>query len=401
VLALVVLAASGVSAQTDPANPDAATPPPVAPTDGPAEGGTRGIMGRMRAWTEKSQLLARLNGDVDGWYPRLGGITRGSGFAAGPGIRGRVLGDAVFLDLSGAISTRGYKALDARARWLEAFDRRVEVWTEYRYEDFPQEDFFGTGMGTTPDMRTSYDFDSSEVTAQALVRVKPWARIGVSVGYMSPDISNGADDEFPSIEERFTDADAPGLLDQPDFLHTTLSGRIDYRDTAGNTASGGLYRASYSVWNDVTLNQFDFHQFDLHLAQFVPLVPSRSHIVLGRIGASYVNNATGHRVPFYFLAYVGGADTIRSFREFRFKDENALWISTEYRWRASPFLSLALFGDAGETRANWEDVDLKGMRTGYGIGVGFHSDAATIARLDVGRGGGEGWRFFIKFNPTF
>jgi hypothetical protein len=45
--------------------------------------------------------------------------------------------------------------------------------------------------------------------------------------------------------------------------------------------------------------------------------------VSGRIGASYTNIATGHRVPFYFLAYVGGMDTIRSFSEFRLKDENS------------------------------------------------------------------------------
>ena len=87
--------------------------------------------------------------------------------------------------------------------------------------------------------------------------------------------------------------------------------------------------------------------------------------------------------------------------EFRFKDENALWLSAEYRWRPRPFLSAAVFADAGETRANWEDVDLTDMRTGYGFGVGFHSDSETILRLDVGTGAGEGWQVFLKMQPAF
>ena len=64
------------------------------------------------------------------------------------------------------------------------------------------------------------------------------------------------------------------------------------------------------------------HALDWHLA-------NRTHVVSGRVGFSYVNNEAGERVPFYFLAYVGGVDTIRSFREFRFKDENAMWLSAE------------------------------------------------------------------------
>jgi hypothetical protein len=62
---------------------------------------------------------------------------------------------------------------------------------------------------------------------------------------------------------------------------------------------------------------------------------------------------------------------------------------------------VSVFADAGETRADWQDVDLKHMRTGYGFGVGLHSSEQTILRLDLGTGGGEGWQFFIKVRPSF
>src|SRR5687767_11082678 len=46
-----------------------------------------GFVGKAKNWAEEIQLVERLNGDVDGWYPRLGGMTRGGGFAIGPGYR--------------------------------------------------------------------------------------------------------------------------------------------------------------------------------------------------------------------------------------------------------------------------------------------------------------------------
>jgi hypothetical protein len=388
VAACTLLAAPAAQAQSGDA--DAAPP---------AE--RRGFVASLRAWARDTQLLGRLNGEVDGWYPRLGGITRGSGFAGGPGIRGQA--GPVFLDASGAMSLKGYKAVDVRARWLRSADRRVEVWTDFRYEDFPQEDFFGVGMQSLPLARTSFDFDSIDVGARVLVRPRRWLRLDAALGYQRPDVGAGTDDEYPSIEQRFTDADAPGLLTQPDFLHATVAAEIDYRDTAGNTSSGGLHRVSYERWNDVTDQAFDFHRFDARLMQVVPIVPNRSHVLAGRIGTSYVNNRTGHRVPFYALAYVGGMDSIRSFTEFRFEDENALWLSAEYKWRPArvPFLSVSVFADAGEVHANWEDIDFRGMKAGYGAGVGFHSPTQTLVRLDVGTGGGEGWQVFFKVRPAF
>ena len=78
----------------------------------------------------------------------------------------------------------------------------------------------------------------------------------------------------------------------------------------------------------------------------------------GRIGTAYVNNETGQRVPFYFLAYVGGVDTIRSFDEFRFKDENALWLGAEYRWMFHKYASVVTFVDAGKVERDWQDLDV-------------------------------------------
>src|SRR5688572_22967006 len=46
-----------------------------------------GFIDKVKQWAEDTRIVDRLNGDVDGWYPRLGGMTRGSGFGIGPGYR--------------------------------------------------------------------------------------------------------------------------------------------------------------------------------------------------------------------------------------------------------------------------------------------------------------------------
>jgi hypothetical protein len=354
---------------------------------------------KAKAWAERTKIIERLNGDVDGWYPRLGGMTRGGGFAIGPGYRKHVGG--IFVDLSAGLSTKTYKSADVKVRWLNAFDERVELWTNYRFEDFPQEDFFGIGPDSSLDARTSYDFDSSEVSVLGLVKPMRWLRLGTRVGYMSPEIGPGTDRNFPTIEALFGDVDAPSLIEQPNFLHTTFFADIDYRDQRGRPRDGGFYRVTFGIWDDRTLQLYDFRRFDLNASQWLPLDANKAHVVMGRVGASYVNNETGERVPFYFLPYVGGVDTVRSFREFRFKDENALWMTGEYAWTPMKYFSLAAFVDAGKVSADWQDINGADLKTGYGFGVRAHTNKLTFARIDFATGGGEGWQMFLKLVPSF
>ena len=377
----------------------AAQDKPVASEAEPPAQDEGGFVDKAKNWAEEHQIVERLNGDVDGWYPRLGGMTRGGGFAIGPGYRFHV-GDAL-VDLSTGISMKAYKAVDAKVRWITVGDERFELWTNYRFEDFPQEDFFGRGPDSSLDNRTSYGYGSHEFSVQGLARPLPWLRLGTTLGYLNPSIEPGSDTNFPSIEALFTDADAPGLAAQPDYLHTTVFADVDYRDQRGHPRSGGFYHTSFGIWNDRSLERYDFRRFDANVSQYVPLVADKTHMVSGHWGVSYVNNQTGDRVPFYFLPYVGGVDTVRSFREFRFKDENATWMTAEYNYMPIKWVSVAVFADAGKVAADWNDINFTGLKKGYGFGVRVHSRRQTFARFNFGTGGGEGWQTFMKLGAGF
>ena len=359
-----------------------------------------GFVDTVRNWAKETQILERLEGDIDGWYPRLGGMTRGSGFSIGPGYRTHVWDDRVLLDVSAAVSTRLYRAVDVRARWLQAWNERVELWTDYRYENYPQEDFFGVGPDSAAEMRTSYTLRGSDFDLRGQLKPISWLRLGARFGYLTPTVGRGRDREFPSIEEIFTDVDVPGLIAQPDFVHAEVSAEVDYRDAPGNPTSGGFYRVAYSTWNDRTLDTFNFKRFEGILTQYRPLTPDRKHGISGRVGLTFVNNAAGNRVPFYALPYVGGQDTVRSFREFRFKDENAFWFGAEYRWMPTKWVSGIAFADFGQVAHDWQDLT-SDLKQGYGFGVRVHSKKQTFMKLDFGFGGGEGWRAFLKLGPSF
>lgn len=403
VMALVgaLACATSTSAQVPETTDASSTAQRVDPvTVTPPAPSSPGVLKRMRNWEKDVQLLDRMAGNVDGWYPRIGGITRGSGVAGGAGLR-TPFGDEMYLDVSAAVSTKGYSSFDTRVRWLQAFERRVEVWTDLRFEDFTEEDYLGTGMATTDASRTSYDYDSMDARVRFVLRPHRQARISTLVGFVRPDVARGGDSSYPSTEDLFTDAEAPGLFEQPHYVQASVIAEFDTRDTAANTTRGGYYRFSAAQWSDVSLEAYSFHRVDVVLSQYVPITPDKAHVLSGRIGSSFMDSNDGDRVPFYYLAYVGGLDTIRSFREYRFRDTNALWFTGEYKWRPKNFLSVSVFADAGAVSPTWDGFTLKALRPGYGAGIALHGPRLTIIRMDVGTGGGDGWQYFLRLRPTF
>jgi len=277
---------------------------------------------------------------------------------------------------------------------------RVEIGTNFHWQDLPQEDFFGLGPASSTATRTNFALESSDISGRVVFKARDWLRIGTNIGLYDPTIGPGTDTLMPSIERVFTDADAPGLNDQPSFFYKKLFVEVDYRDQPGNARSGGLRRASYGAWDDRDLHVFDFGRFDAEDAHFFPIFDKKRVFAI-RGGLSYVNNDPESRVPFYVLPYIGDSDTVRSFREFRFRDENAVFFNVEYRWETFAGLDMGLFVDAGKVAPNWEDINLSDLKTGYGIGFRFNTYKNVFLRLDIATGGGEGTRYFLKFGPAF
>ncbi len=119
---------------------------------------------------------------------------------------------------------------------------------------------------------------------------------------------------------------------------------------------------------------------------------------------------SGNQVPFYLLPSLGGNNTLRSYDDYRFHDQNLAVVNVESRWGLWTHLDVALFLDAGnvaperpgsESRqdvggrrypaAHAED-DVRAIRRGVRRGrlerrLSHERSAATVA-ADTSRGGG-------------
>ena len=347
---------------------------------------------KVRTFIQTNPIIQRFSGD--GIYPRIGGLSQGSGFAGGAGYRRHL--DWVHVDVSGAISTKAYRGIDATLGWIET--KHFDVATKLTYRNDTQDDFYGLGMDTTEAMRVDYGLQTIDLSGRASVRFARWIRIGADAGYYIPDVRGGRDDNLRSIESLFNETTAPGVIRQPHFVHDGVFAEIDTRDAHGFPRRGGFYRAMYTLWNDRTLEQFDFRRFDVVGAQFIPV--ARNDVVALRLGLSYANNAPGDEIPFYLMPYIGGGDTVRSFREFRFRDENAGIFNAELRHSLHPMVQVAAFVDFGKVAHNWQDINPTDLKHAYGFGIRGGTAERTLIRLDVAYGD-DGTRVFLKFTPAF
>jgi outer membrane protein assembly factor BamA len=390
VSACVVTAASVAAAQpTPPAESEQQRKTSTA--EPPEESLT--FVDEARQWGAEKKIAERLQGTIDGWYPRIGGIRRGSGAAGGAGYR--MHAGSVFIDFSAAISVRNYRAFDTHVRWLESSNHRAQLWTDYAFDDLPQERYFGIGLDTTDAGRTSYGLRNNTVTLRGAWFLASRLQLTTSIGYMHPHLRRGNDEEHPAVLDVLNEVQAPSLTSQPAFVQTQVSADLDLRDAPAFARSGGVYHLGVGRWNAVDRSQYDFTRVDATAAQYVPVTADKRHVIVGRVGLTAAAADAGARVPFYFMPYVGGRDTIRSFVEYRFSGENAMWYGAEYMWNMRKFVSVAAFTDRGRVSRTWDSVWSAEGKSGYGFSVIGHTQKQSLARLDVAFGGGEGWQFWL------
>jgi hypothetical protein len=353
---------------------------------------------KLLLYVDEHRLIDRLT-VADGWYPTFGGPITGSGIGGGVGYRRHFLHDELFVDVTGRLTAKLYKELLAAATYPSVQEGLLEFGAALAWRDYPQEDFFGTGSESLSERHTNYALQMTDIGGHAAVKPRSWLRFGGRVGVVAPTIDRGTDSRVPSIEDLFTDADAPGLAQQPDFLYKDLFATADSRDQVGNPRSGGLFMATYGWRTDRDLDRYTFRQLDVEAAHFFPIF-DKKRVIAVRSRLVATDAGEGQQVPFYFLPYIGGSKTVRGFEEFRFRDRSVFFVNVEYRWEAFAALDMALFVDAGDVRHEWRDIDLAHLKTSYGVGFRFNTYKNVFMRLDIGTGG-EGTQLFFKFGRAF
>lgn len=358
-----------------------------------------------------------------GFYPQFGTISTGSGLAAGITYWKPGLGDSVLdLQVSADYSLQEYQRYDvqfgkipqdqvefflrggrsgstSQFNKLSRKDREFFLYADLRYRDFPQEDFFGIGPQSEKEDQTDFELEDASYDGVVGYQFNRWLRADFRAGFLQVDIKPGRDSDFPNTQKLFDDTSAPGLTEQPGFFRLSSSILLDYRDKPGNPHVGGIVGFSVTRYDDRDDSDFDFYRFAVNARNYLPL-GSPARILAVQFFTSLDDTDNTSRVPFYFQETLGGGDTLRGFKNFRFRDTNVVYLSAEYRWEASQLLEFALFYDTGKVFADRADFDLDGLEDSYGFGVRIKTPNSTVFRVDLGHSD-EGTQIYFKFGSSF
>jgi hypothetical protein len=340
----------------------------------------------------------------DGFYLQYGFRWKpvGGGVGVGGGWRHDLFNRNARVLLGAGISTRNYQMLMADFSLPYLAGNKVEVGGLVLYRHNPQEDYWGLGQNSLEDDRVSFKVDYHSFEGRAIVRPVPWVETGTRIGRLDGTIGHGTDGRFPSIEERFTDATAPGLDVQPDYAYAEVFGAVDYRDQDDNARQGGFYSLTWREYSDLDFDRYSFRLVDLLLQQFFPIFDKkRVFAVQARLQSAATDSGAGQTVPFYFKPTMGGSTSHRGFNDYRFRDDAVTYFNAEYRWEAFSGLDMALFSDWGTVAPNIGRLKWSQLENAYGIGFRFNTYKTVLFRVDLGFGGGEGVKYFFKFSKAF
>lgn len=319
-------------------------------------------------------------GDLtNGIYVDFGNMIPGAGWlSVGPGYRHWFGKDTALFDAFAGISVNNYRAGQARIELPKFLKSRLALGAQARWQDFREVDFFGIGSSTTEDMRSAYGVKSMQLTAYATLRPVRWMDIGGQIGWTNPEVTH-----------------VSGALAPPDertFVPTELSLTIDTRDFPNHPTSGVLLRGAGARYDDRTSGLNSFKRYEGEAAGFVPIAGGRVVLALhGWIVRS--DTEDGQSVPFYLQPSLGGVNTLRSYVDYRFHDDNMLVANAELRLALMTHVDFAVFADAGNVAARARDLDL--AKRSYGGGFRFHTRRETFAMIDVATGD-EGWKVHFR-----
>jgi hypothetical protein len=355
---------------------------------------------RGMLWYRERDPLGRFSGGVSGFRPKLGGLGAGTGFAVGLEYLRTDLTSAHLKFRSAAQTTfHGDRKFDLEIGAPSISSGRYFAEFYAVHHNYSRLNYYGPGPDSSKDGRTDFRLEDTAMDLTFGVRPMKRLAIGSSAGYVFNNVGPGTDSRFASADKVYSPSQAPGINVQANFLRTGAFAQYDWRDNPDGPRHGGNYFAQFNDYRDRTLGVSDFRRLDLEAQQFVPVLNDR-RVFAFRARSTLTYAGEGRPIPFYMQPSLGGAEDLRGYRPYRFRGDNLLAMSAEYRWEVFSGLDMAVFGDAGQVFMAKSDLRLSQMETDLGFGLRFNQRNKTFLRVDVGFSH-EGFQVWVKFNNIF
>jgi hypothetical protein len=344
-------------------------------------------------------------------HPTLASVAPGGGLTGGIGFdphRGNP--HQLQNSLRASVSTKGY--------WLALADTTYRISNIYSLELYGRArhmtelPFYGIGQDSQLSNQTDFTLTERVVGGSAYVRPTPAFAVGGRIEGLWPMVRAGRSSSVPSIGTRFNDSNAPGLSDQPGFVHYQAFANFDYPSGQFDVPRHGIdLKAEYNVFLDDDNQQFSFNRALLEAqARFQIAGPARK-LTLHALG-SLTSVGYGSDVPFFFQETLGGVQnllgfheallgtdettaTLRGFNDYRFRDRNLLLLQAEFRQHLWAQFDATFFVDAGKVTHDASQIGFSHLKRDVGVSLSLMRVDATIVRVDFAWAGGEGSHTFL------
>ena len=339
-----------------------------------------------------------LTGEPRGVYPLLDSVYPGGGFAAGLGAR-KPFGDDGALSVIGAYSINSFWRAQTDVALPSFASNRGRLSLTAGYLDAPDVKYYGIGQNSDKDHKTFFGYTRYEGGGRLDFDASRYVSVAGGVKYIDVTTDSGA--TGPSLDERFSPADSPGLeLDQFKYINSTARAVVDWRRQLGYSGSGGLYRVQFDDFRESDNDRYSFRSLEAEVTQLIPLM--RANWVIALRGLTTITDIDATEgVPYFMLPSVGGGKTLRGFPDFRFRDRNRLVLNAELRWTPARFLDMAVFYDAGKVTARRGDLDFRDLEDSYGIGMRIIGLKGYAFKVEVAHSREHAARLLVSAGGAF
>jgi hypothetical protein len=352
-------------------------------------------------------------------HPVIGSVASGGGLGFGVGYDPDDDDERWYRSAEAMVSIRRYWSL-AGEIGRRSMTKRSQLGVFGAVRHMNRLDYFGIGPNTIFDDRSAFRLRETAIGTRGWIRPFSAARVGGSVTMYKPDLGPGANRRVPSIEERFAASSVPGFSAEPMFGRYRGFAELLYpvlpapdERTRNEEPSG--YRTAFQIaveaFRDYDSGRHDFHRWETEVQQRIPGFRPGQRLTLHGFLAT---TNSGSDVPFYMLYTLGGSSglksfrpdlfgtdgtraTLRSFKNFRFRDRDLVLMQAEYRIPLVSGVHATVFVDAGQVAPDTSTL-FKNFRTGTGFSLGYMRKGRSLGRVDVGFGGGEGVQLFWSFS---
>ena len=352
-------------------------------------------VGRLETFRLPRRIFAKGFG---GFRPVVSGMPSGSGFVYGGGYIAGYNHEVIQFTANARYSTRRYSSFDAGVIFPTPASRLpVQAHVKAEVRDLLSLRFYGLGPQSSAAGRSTYRLEDRSVEAGVTATASRFVDMGATARWMKVEVGPGP--PGTSLDERFDPLQTPGFGTTTDYLAYGGHLVLHLRDSHVIPSVGVSVRVDAARYDHRDSDLYDFTSVVGEVQAQIPL-GYRNRILALRVRSSSSVGENGGTVPFYLMETIGGANSIRGFREYRFRDSRNLVLNAEYRWEIWTYVDFAFFYDAGKVFSDAADLGFSDLQSGYGFGIRGHAPGGTVFRIDLARSN-EGLKLHLGGGPSF